>query len=55
MTEQEKQTIIDQLNSVNLFTMIPHYQELPKVDKEKIVSAFENLVNKEKIRLENEK
>ena len=55
MTEQEKQTIIDQLGSINLFDMIPQYQELPKPDKEKIVTAFENLVNKEKIRLETEK
>jgi hypothetical protein len=55
MTEQEKQAILDQLNLVNLFSMIPHYQELSKVDKEKIVEIFENLVNKEKTRLENEK
>jgi hypothetical protein len=55
MTEQEKQAIIDQLNTVNLFDMIPQYQELPKVDKEKIIVAFENLIDREKVRLETEK
>lgn len=54
MTEQEKQAMIAQLNAVDIFTMIPHYQELSKTDKENVVTAFENLIQREKTRLSNE-
>jgi hypothetical protein len=54
MTEQEKQALLDQLKSIDIFTMMPQYRELPKSDKEKVLLAFEEIFKKEKIRLENE-
>lgn len=54
MTEQEKQTLLAQLKSIDLFTMMPQYRELSKSDKESVIAAFEEIIKKEKIRLENE-
>jgi hypothetical protein len=54
MTEQELKSLIDQLKSINLLDMIPQYKELPRVNKEAVLEAFQILVDKEKARLENE-
>jgi hypothetical protein len=53
MTEQEKQEALNQLRTVDLFAMIPGYKDLSKDDKEKIVAAFQDLINKEKTKIAN--
>ena len=51
MTEQQKQEALNQLRTVDLFAMIPGYKDLSKDDKEKIIAAFQDLIDKEKTKL----
>jgi hypothetical protein len=51
MTEQQKQETLNQLRTVDLFAMIPGYKDLSKDDKEKIITAFQDLIDKEKTKL----
>jgi hypothetical protein len=53
MTEQEIQAMLDQLKAINVFEMIPGYNELPKANKEAVLEAFQISIDKEKARLAN--
>ncbi len=51
MTEQEIKAQLDQLKSINMFDMIPGYNEMSKKSKEAIVEMFQISIDKEKARL----
>ena len=53
MTEQQIQAMLEQLKEMDLFAQIPGYNELPKVNKEAILTAFQTSIDKEKVRLAN--
>jgi hypothetical protein len=53
MTEQEIQAMLDQFKTLDLFGMIPGYNELPKENKEAILEAFQMSINNEKAKLAN--
>jgi hypothetical protein len=53
MTEQEIQAMLEQLKEMDLFAQIPGYNELPKANKEAILTAFQTSIDKEKARLVN--
>jgi hypothetical protein len=54
MTEQEIQAMLEQLKEMNLFAQIPGYNELPKANKEAILTAFQTSIDKEKAKIANE-
>ena len=54
MTEQETQAMLDQFKTLDLFAMIPGYNELPKVQKEAMLAAFQMSIDKEKAKVANE-
>ena len=54
MNEQQIQMLLEQLKSVDMFSQIPGYKELPKANKEAILEAFQSSIDKEKIKLANE-
>ena len=54
MTEQETQAMLDQFKTLDLFAMIPVYNELPKVQKEAMLTAFQMSIDKEKAKVANE-
>jgi hypothetical protein len=53
MTEQE-QKFLDQFKTLDMFGMIPGYNDLPKVQKEAILAAFQMSIDKEKAKIANE-
>ena len=53
MTEQE-QKFIKEFTTLDLFSMIPGYNELPKVQKEAMLTAFQMSIDKEKAKVANE-
>jgi hypothetical protein len=53
MTEQE-QKFLDQFKTIDIFGMIPGYNELPKVQKEAMLNAFQMSIDKEKAKVANE-
>jgi len=53
MTEQE-QKFLDQFKTVDIFGMIPGYNELPKAQKEAMLAAFQMSIDKEKAKVANE-
>jgi hypothetical protein len=53
MTEQE-QKFLDQFKTLDMFGMIPGYNDLPKVQKEAILAAFQMSIDKEKAKVANE-
>jgi hypothetical protein len=53
MTEQETKAMLDQFKTLDLFGMIPGYNELPKENKESILEAFQMSIDKEKAKLAN--
>jgi len=53
MTEQE-QKFLDQFKTLDLFAMIPGYNELPKAQKEAMLTAFQMSIDKEKAKVANE-
>jgi len=53
MTEQE-QKFFDQFKEIDIFTMIPGYNELPKSQKEAMLTAFQMSIDKEKAKVANE-
>ena len=54
MTEQEIKTIVDQLKKTNIFEMVPGYSQLPKINKEAMLEAFQASIDKEKAKIANE-
>ena len=54
MTEQETQAMLDQFKTLDLFAMIPGYNELPKAQKEAMLTAFQTSIDKEKAKVANE-
>jgi hypothetical protein len=53
MTEQEKQ-FLDQFKTVDIFGMIPGYNDLPKAQKETMLTIFQISLDKEKAKIANE-
>ena len=53
MTEQE-QKFLDQFKTLDLFAMSPGYNELPKAQKEAMLTAFQMSIDKEKAKVANE-
>jgi hypothetical protein len=53
MTEQE-QKFLNEFKTLDLFGMIPGYNELPKVQKEAMLAAFQMSIDKEKAKVANE-
>jgi hypothetical protein len=53
MTEQEIQAMLDQFKTLDLFAMIPGYNELPKANKEAILTAFQMSIDNEKAKLKD--
>jgi hypothetical protein len=51
MTEQEIKTMMDQFKTLDLFGMIPGYNDLSKVQKEAVLEAFQISIDKEKAKL----
>ncbi len=54
MNEQQIQMLLEQLKSVDMFSQIPGYKELPKKHKEEVLKAFQSLIDNEKTKLVNE-
>jgi hypothetical protein len=53
MTEQE-QKFLNEFKTLDLFGMIPGYNELPKVQKEAMLAAFQMSIDKEKAKVASE-
>jgi hypothetical protein len=53
MTETEINQMLDQFKTLELFSMIPGYNEMPKAQKEAILTAFQISIDKEKAKLAN--
>jgi len=53
MTEQEIKAMLDQFKTLDLFGMIPGYNELPKENKEAVLEAFQMSINNEKAKLKD--
>jgi hypothetical protein len=53
MTEQE-QKFLDQFKTIDIFGMIPGYNELPKAQKEAMLNAFQISIDREKVKVANE-
>ena len=53
MTEQE-QKFLNEFKTLDLFGMIPGYNELPKAQKEAMLTAFQMSIDKEKAKVANE-
>jgi hypothetical protein len=53
MTEQE-QKFLNEFKTLDLFGMIPGYNDLPKVQKEAMLAAFQMSIDKEKAKVANE-
>jgi hypothetical protein len=51
MTEQEIKAMLDQIKALDLFSQIPGYNELPKLNKEAVLEAFQMSINNEKAKL----
>ncbi len=54
MTEQEQQTLLNQLKEMNIFSMFPNYSGFSKDEKLAFLNIFEKIIISEKSKITNE-